>query len=150
LGRKRRNRSAPQQPVAPEIVEPSPEEVVRFGGGDGEDAPTPHPGGTGAPGSMHVHFTESYDEFRETVEPDGNGGLVRRRWEDGELVAVEPIALGGVEAGEEIRPCSRLVQHDSMRWFCACGGGGPVGRSVDGIPFVNEDILAHLPGEERG
>lgn len=46
--------------------------------------------------------------------------------------------------------CTReIVHHDSLFWRCACGGSGRVGRSKDGIPYVNEEILAHVPGEQR-
>jgi hypothetical protein len=45
--------------------------------------------------------------------------------------------------------CNRLIQHDSMAWWCACGATGRVGRSNDGIPFINEEILRHAPGERK-
>ena len=45
--------------------------------------------------------------------------------------------------------CERLVQNDSLRWTCACGASGLVGRSVDGIPYVNAEILRHEPGETK-
>lgn len=41
--------------------------------------------------------------------------------------------------------CDRLVQHDSLRWWCACGASGLTGRSPDGIPYVTDEILAHYP-----
>lgn len=48
-----------------------------------------------------------------------------------------------------VAACQRLLQHDSVAWWCACGATGRVGRSNDGIPFVNEEILRHAPGERR-
>jgi hypothetical protein len=47
------------------------------------------------------------------------------------------------------KSCDRLIVRDSIRWHCACGASGPVGRSKDGIPYVDGEILAHEPGEQR-
>lgn len=52
-------------------------------------------------------------------------------------------------ATENLRVCARLVQHDSLRWECACGASGPVARSGDGIPYVDAEVLRHAPGERR-
>ena len=46
-------------------------------------------------------------------------------------------------------PCRRMVRHDSIKWTCACGASGPVGRSVDGMPYVNSVILEHVTGETK-
>ena len=45
--------------------------------------------------------------------------------------------------------CQRQINPDSLRGRCACGASGPVGRSVDGIPFVNAEMLRHEPGETK-
>ncbi len=45
--------------------------------------------------------------------------------------------------------CGRLVQHNSLRWTCACGAAGPVGRSADGIPYVDDEMLRHEAGEVK-
>lgn len=77
-----------------------------------------------------------------------------------------PVAAAGVPPAPEtiaeatMRPeqktlpamvagCQRLVQHDSVAWWCACGATGRMGRSNDGIPYVNDEILRHAPGERR-
>ena len=46
--------------------------------------------------------------------------------------------------------CDRLVQHNSLRWNCACGASGSVDRSADGIPYVDDEMLRHEPGETKG
>lgn len=45
--------------------------------------------------------------------------------------------------------CKRMVRHDSIKWTCACGASGPVGRSADGIPYVNAAMLEHATGETK-
>lgn len=45
--------------------------------------------------------------------------------------------------------CRRMVRHDSLKWTCACGASGPVGRSADGIPYVNAAMLEHVTGETK-
>lgn len=53
------------------------------------------------------------------------------------------------EPEQQQEVCDRLVNHDSLRWTCACGGSGPVARSLDGMPFVNEEMLRHEPGQTK-
>ncbi len=60
----------------------------------------------------------------------------------------DPRVLASVAESPPVR-CGRLVQHDSLRWRCACGGSGPVGRSPDGMPYVNDEMLRHAPGERK-
>lgn len=81
------------------------------------------------PPEMHITFTESEEVFRSTVNLETGVGTIRVKRPDGE--------------------CSRQVTYDSLRWSCACGAAGKVGRSNDGIPYVDEDVLAHAPGEQR-
>lgn len=53
-------------------------------------------------------------------------------------------------AAAAARPrCDRLLTHDSIYWVCACGARGRVGRSADGIPYVDDEVLGHLPGEDK-
>ena len=50
---------------------------------------------------------------------------------------------------DDVPLCDRLVQHNSLRWSCACGAAGPVGRSADGIPYVDDEMLRHEPGATK-
>lgn len=48
------------------------------------------------------------------------------------------------------QPCGRqLVERDSIRWRCACGAAGRVGRDADGIPYLTDELLRHEPGEQK-
>lgn len=62
-------------------------------------------------------------------------------------------AAGATPATMSLRgffPCTRtILEWDGIRWRCACGASGPVRVSNDGIPYVDEEILAHQPGESR-
>ena len=54
-----------------------------------------------------------------------------------------------ITLNERVPLCDRLVQHNSLRWSCACGAAGPVGRSADGIPYVDDEMLRHEPGATK-
>lgn len=64
-----------------------------------------------------------------------------------ELVVAAPAIERAPAVVETL--CQRAITQDSLRWHCACGAGGPVGRSSDGIPFVTEEMLRHLPGQQK-
>lgn len=68
------------------------------------------------------------------------------------------MGAGPVEIpGEIITPtttddpyCHReILEANGDEWRCACGASGPSGRSLDGIPFFDDDILLHRPGERK-
>lgn len=70
--------------------------------------------------------------------------------------AVEIIGTAASESAQGIPAairhpewCSRFVTFDSLRWRCACGASGRVGRTADGIPDTSGDILLHRPGESK-
>ncbi len=96
-----------------------------------QQAPSPPPAASSlaATPAMHIRFTDGEDVFRTTVNLETGIAAIRIKRPEGE--------------------CSRQVTYDSLRWSCACGAEGKVGRSKDGIPYVDEDILAHAPGEQR-
>lgn len=90
--------------------------------------PSP-PAAEPAAAEMHVRFTEADIVLDHTMHQDGTATLM----------VADPDGR-----------CSRKIVHfDSLFWRCACGATGRVGRSNDGIPFVNDEVLAHAPGENR-
>jgi hypothetical protein len=76
---------------------------------------------------LRVTFTESKSVFRYTLDAVRGVGTVMVAREDG--------------------LCERTVTYDSQRWVCACGVSGEVARSNDGIPYVDDEVLAHAPGD---
>jgi len=64
---------------------------------------------------------------------------------------VDPLAVALAEHGRAstIDGCTRFMSFDSIRWRCACGASGPVGRTNDGIPDTSGDILRHQPGVSK-
>lgn len=55
-----------------------------------------------------------------------------------------------LEVGGRSAPaCDRLLIHDSLRWTCACGASGRVGRTSDGIPYLDAELVRHTPGETK-
>jgi hypothetical protein len=68
----------------------------------------------------------------------------------------EPIPGAAVALQEAIpavesatADCDRFISFDSIRWRCACGATGRVGRTNDGIPDTSGDVLRHQPGESK-
>jgi hypothetical protein len=78
------------------------------------------------------------------VVPDRLGSW-RLRPEEVEGMAPDFFA----ELRKRARCIRQIVYRDGLIWRCACGATGPMGRSSDGIPFEDETILAHAPGETR-
>jgi len=93
------------------------------------------------PGAVDALLSDSV-----LIETAPNGTEVRAiRDPDAEVRA----AFAAQHSTIEPERCARLLRWDSSGWSCTCGGSGPVGRSPDGIPFANDEILAHAPGEKR-
>ncbi len=64
-------------------------------------------------------------------------------------VPIGDVVRRGFEKDPGPPDCDRLIHHDSIAWRCACGARGPVGRSADGVPFVDAEILRHKPGRDK-
>lgn len=77
--------------------------------------------------ALHIRFTDSKVVFRYTIDAIRGTGTVMHAREDG--------------------LCERTVTYDSQRWTCSCGVSGIVARSDDGIPYVDDEVLAHVPGD---
>lgn len=65
-----------------------------------------------------------------------------------------PLALAAVASAPpptEVRAadCNRFVSFDSLRWRCACGASGRVGRTPDGMPDTSGDVLRHPAGVSK-
>lgn len=56
---------------------------------------------------------------------------------------------GGIGTAEGVTECGRRITWNSCRWICACGGSGRLGRDADGMPYVDDDVLRHQPGETK-
>lgn len=86
------------------------------------------------------------------IWPKGAGAIEHHCKDSGDVISIPSPELAAMLAAQYFpgEKCQRETRHDSIRWVCGCGAGGPVGRSNDGIPFVTEEMLEHSPGQQKG